>query len=433
MAIWNISKECMSTEDRRLLHDARLKKLITRLYHHVPFYRQRLQELDLTPADITGIADINLLPFTSKDDLRDNYPYRLFAAPETEIVRLHASSGTTGKATVVGYTRRDIEVWQECVARCLTMAGVGIGDKVQVAYGYGMFTGGLGLHYGAENLGATVIPISAGNTRRQLDFMVDLGTTAIACTPSYLAHVMEHIKQNQLQDQLKLRVAICGGEPWTVEMRQKIEAGLGIELFDIYGLSEIMGPGVSQDCHVHQGSHVMDDHFYAEVVDPDTLEVLPDGEMGELVLTTLTKEGIPLLRYRTKDLTSITHEPCACGRTSARISRFKGRSDDMLIIRGVNVFPSQIEAALFEISETGPHYQILVDRVNDYDTFEIAVEIDGDLFSDEVSTLEKLSRRISDTLQNAIGLHPTVKLVEPNTLERSDGKAKRVIDKRQLY
>ena len=433
MAIWNVSKECMPAEDRRQLQDARLRKLVSRLYHHVPFYRHQLQELDITPGDITSIDDISRLPFTVKDDLRDNYPYGLFAAPESEIVRLHASSGTTGKATVVGYTRRDIEVWQECVARCLTMAGVGIGDKVQVAYGYGMFTGGLGLHYGAENLGANVIPISAGNTRRQLDFMVDLGTTAIACTPSYLAHVMENIQENQLEDLLKLRVAICGGEPWTVELRQKIEDGLGIELFDIYGLSEIMGPGVAQDCNQHQGSHVMDDHFYAEIIDPDTLEVLPDGEVGELVLTTLTKEGIPLLRYRTKDLTSITHEACACGRTSARISRFKGRSDDMLIIRGVNVSPSQIEAALLEISETSPHYQILVDRVRDYDTFEIAVEIDANLFSDEVSTLEKLSRRISETLQNAIGLHPAVRLVEPNTLDRSDGKAKRVIDKRRLF
>ncbi len=433
MVIWNTSKECMSTEDRRLLHDARLRKLVDRLYHHVPFYRQLMQERNLTPVDISGISDIVLLPFTVKDDLRDNYPYDLFAAAETEIVRLHASSGTTGKPTVVGYTRRDIEVWQECVARCLTMAGIGIGDKIQVAYGYGLFTGGLGIHYGAENLGATVIPISAGNTRRQLDFMVDLGTTAIACTPSYLAHVMENIIENNLKDRLKLRVAICGGEPWTVELRRKIEDGLGIELFDIYGLSEIMGPGVAQDCHLHQGSHIMDDHFYAEVVDPDTLETLPNGETGELVLTTLTKEGIPLLRYRTKDLTSITHEPCACGRTSARISRFKGRSDDMLIIRGVNVFPSQIEAALFEISETRPQYQVVVDRVNDYDTFEIAVEIDACLFSDEVSTLENLSRRISETLQNTIGLHPTVKLVEPNTLDRSDGKAKRVIDKRRLF
>lgn len=431
--IWNKTKECMSAEDRYKLQSARLVKQVKRVYHQVPFYREKMQQMGLEPGDIKGLEDLEKLPFTTKADLRDHYPFGLFAVPQSEIVRLHASSGTTGKPTVVGYTRGDIECWQECVARCLTMAGVTQHDKVQVAYGYGLFTGGLGLHYGVENLGAMVIPISTSHTQKQLQLMEDFGTTVIACTPSYLGHLMDSILEAGIKPNLQLKTAICGAEPWTEELRTKIQNGLGIELFDIYGLSEIMGPGVSQDCEAHQGSHVMDDYFLPELLDPDTLQAVPDGEVGELVITTLTKEALPLLRYRTHDLTSITHEPCSCGRTSARIARFRGRSDDMLIIRGVNVFPSQIEAALMQLGETKPHYQIILEREGNMDTFDILIEVEERFFSDEVAELERLSHKVSQTLSQALGLHPTVHLVEPGTIERSEGKARRVIDKRRIY
>jgi len=430
--IWNETKECMSRDEMRNLQSARLRKMVDRVYHNVEFYRKKMQQMGIEPGDITGIEDLNKLPFTTKNDLRDNYPFGLFAIPESEVVRIHASSGTTGKATVVGYSRRDIEVWQECVARVLAMAGIGKSDKLQVSYGYGLFTGGLGLHYGAENLGATVIPMSSGNTKKQITMMEDFGCTAIACTPSYLLHIAEALEEAGKLDKIKLKAAILGAEPWTENMRHEIETKLHIKAYDIYGLSEIIGPGVAADCEFHKGLHVYEDHFIPEIINPETLEQMAEGEVGELVFTTITKEALPLFRYRTKDLTSITYDKCECGRTLARISRFKGRSDDMLIIRGVNVFPSQVETALLEIAETSPHYLLIVDRINNLDLLEVWVEVEERFFSDEIRVLEDLTKKIAHVLQTALGLAVKVKLVEPKTIERSEGKAKRVIDKRKL-
>ncbi len=430
--IWNEARECMDREQMRIMQGKRLAKQVSNVYHNVPFYRKKMQELGLEPGDIKGIEDITKLPFTTKQDLRDNYPFGLLAVPKSQIVRVHASSGTTGKATVVAYTRKDIELWQECVARSLSMSGIDKSDKLQVAYGYGLFTGGLGLHYGAENLGCMTVPMSTGNTKRLVTLMEDFEATAIACTPSYLLHIAEVIEEMGVKDKLKLRTAICGAEPWTEKMRLQIEESLGIHAHDIYGLSEICGPGVANDCEYHTGLHTQDDHFFAEIVSPDTLEPVEDGVVGELVFTTLTKEGLPLLRYRTKDLTSITHERCECGRTTPRISRFKGRSDDMLIIRGVNVFPSQVESALLELAGTTPHYLMIVDRVNNLDTLEVQVEVEERFFSDEVKELEKLTKTIAKTLQDALLIAVKVKLVEPRTLERSMGKAVRVIDNRKF-
>lgn len=430
--IWNETKECMSRDEMSVLQSARLRKTVNHVYHNVEFYRKKMQEIGLEPGDINGIDDITKLPYTTKDDLRDNYPFGLFAVPQSEVVRIHASSGTTGKATIVGYTRRDIETWQECVARVLTMAGIHKNDKIQVAYGYGLFTGGLGVHYGAENLGATVVPMSTGNTKKLVTMMEDFGVNAIACTPSYLLHIAETLEELNLVDKIQLRAAICGAEPWTENMRKEIEQRLHISAHDIYGLSEIMGPGVASDCSCHKGLHIWEDHFFPEIINPDTLDPSGAGELGELAITTLTKEALPLLRYRTKDLTSITYDKCECGRTAARISRFKGRSDDMLIIRGVNVFPSQIESALLEIGETTPHYMMIVDRLNNHDTLEVLVEVEERFFSDEIKKLEGLTKKIAHVIQQAIGLAVKVKLVEPRTLERSEGKSKRVIDRRQL-
>ncbi len=430
--IWNEARECMSRDDMTNLQSARLKKAVNRVYHNVEPYRKKMQEAGVEPSEITGIEDITKLPFTTKDDLRDNYPFGLFAVPLSEIVRVHASSGTTGKATVVGYTRKDIDVWAECVARCCAMAGLGRDDVIQVAYGYGLFTGGLGGHYGAEHLGATVVPMSVGNTQKLIDMMIDFGATGLMCTPSYLMHIAEVIEEMGVKDKIKLKATLNGAEPWTENMRTQIEERLGIKAHDIYGLSEIMGPGVANDCEYHAGLHVFEDYFYPEVIDPQTLEPVPDGETGELVITTLTKEGIPMIRYRTKDLTSITHEVCKCGRTTARISRFKGRSDDMLIIRGVNVFPSQVEAALLTVDGITPNYQIIVDRVNHQDTLAILVEVEERFFSDEIKELENLQRKIEHAVHQGIGLNAKIKLVEPKTIERSMGKAVRVIDKRKL-
>lgn len=427
--IWNESKECIDRESLEHVQGERLKKLVKRIYQNVPVYRKKMQELDLTPFDIDTIEDIKKLPFTTKEDIRDTYPYGIFAKPMSEILRVHASSGTTGKATVVGYTPRDIEIWAECVSRVLAMAGVGKDDIMQISYGYGLFTGGLGLHYGAENLGCTVVPMSTTSTRKQIEMMEDLGCTVVACTPSYLMHLAETIIEEDKLDDLSLRVAICGAEPWTENMRIKLEEKLNIKVFDIYGLSEIMGPGVAADCEYHQGLHIYEDHFYPEVLDPNTLEPVADGEIGELVITTLTKEGFPLIRYRTKDLTSIDHNVCQCGRTAARISKFVGRSDDMLVIRGVNIFPSQLEAALIDLGETS-HYQIIVDRVDNMDTFELLVEVDDSLFSDEVRMLEQRRKYLAKGLRDHLGVSIDVKLVEPKTIERTAGKATRVIDRR---
>ena len=422
----------MSRDEMQVVQSARLVKLVDYVYHNVEFYRKKMQKIGLLPGDIKSIEDITKLPFTTKDDLRDNYPFGLFAVPNSEIVRIHASSGTTGKATVVGYTRRDLDIWAECVARCLTMAGVGKNDIIQIAYGYGLFTGGLGAHGGAEKIGATVVPMSVGNSKKLTTMMVDFGATAIACTPSYLLHISEVLESEGLMDQIKLKSAICGAEPWTEKMRTEIEARLNIKAYDIYGLSEIMGPGVACDCQYHKGLHVCEDHFYPEILDSATLTPVADGEVGELAFTTLTKEGIPLIRYRTKDLTSIDHTPCECGRTSARISRFKGRVDDMLIIRGVNVFPSQVEAALINVEEVTPHYMMIVDRVNNLDTLEIQVELDAKYYTDEVRAIEALNKKIAHVIQQALGINAKIKIVEPQTLVRSEGKAVHVIDKRKL-
>ena len=430
--IWNEARECMSRDEMMTMQSKRLVKQVNNVYHNVEFYRKKMQNLGIEPGDIKGIEDINKLPYTTKTDLRDNYPFGLLAVPQSQIVRVHASSGTTGKATVVAYTRKDIEMWQECVARDLVMCGVSHKDKIQIAYGYGLFTGGLGVHYGAENLGCTTIPMSTGNTKRLVTMMEDFQSTAIACTPSYLLHIAEVIDEMGVLDKLALKTAICGAEPWTENMRLQIEEKLRIKCHDIYGLSEVCGPGVACDCDFHNGLHIQEDYFYPEIISADTLEPIADGEVGELVFTTLTKEGMPLLRYRTKDLTSIDRTPCECGRTTPRISRFKGRSDDMLIIRGVNVFPSQVEAALLEMGGTTPHYLMIVDRVNNLDTLEVQVEVEERFFSDEVKELEKLSKKIASVLQGALQIAVKVKLVEPKTLERSEGKSVHVIDNRKL-
>ena len=431
--IWDEKNECMPRDEMRAIQSERLVKLVKYVYDNVEFYRNRMDSVGVKPEDIKGIDDIVKLPYTTKDDLRDTYPFGLFAAPQSEIVRVHASSGTTGKATVVGYTKNDIDVWSECVARCMSMAGVTRDDVIQIAYGYGLFTGGLGAHYGAERLGAMVVPMSTGNSKKLTTMMVDFGATAIACTPSYLLHLSEVLRDEGLLDKIKLKAAICGAEPWTDKMRCEIESSLNITAHDIYGLSEIMGPGVACDCRYHAGLHICEDHFYPEIIDPKTLTPVPDGQTGELVFTTLTKEGIPLIRYRTKDLTSITHEVCECGRTSARISRFKGRSDDMLIIRGVNVFPTQVEAALVDVVEVTPHYMMIVDRENNLDTVEIQVEVDAKYYTDEIRGIEKLTKKIATVIQQALGINAKIKLMGPNTLKRSEGKAVHVIDNRKLY
>ena len=430
--IWNKECECMSREEKKALQSERLVKLVKYVYDNVEFYRNRMDSVGVKPEDIKSIDDITKLPYTTKDDLRDTYPFGLFAASRKDIVRIHASSGTTGKATVVGYTKNDINNWSECVARCLSMADITNDDIIQVAYGYGLFTGGLGAHAGAEKIGATVVPMSVGNSKKLTTMMVDFGASAIACTPSYLLHISEVLASEGLLDQIKLKSAICGAEPWTEKMRTEIENRLNIKAYDIYGLSEIMGPGVACDCAYHKGLHVCEDHFYPEVLDSATLTPVEDGVTGELAFTTLTKEGIPMIRYRTKDLTSIDRSPCECGRTSARISRFKGRVDDMLIIRGVNVFPSQVEAALINVEEVTPHYMMIVDRVNNLDTLEIQVEIDQKYYTDEVRAIEALTKKIAHIIQQALGVNAKIKIVEPQTLVRSEGKAVHVIDKRKL-
>lgn len=429
--IWNTPKECMKPEDKRKLQSERLRKLVDRVYHSVPFYRQKMQEMDITPADINTIEDINKLPFTTKQDLRDNYPYKLFAVPMSEIIRLHASSGTTGSPTVVGYTRRDLSIWSEMIARCLTAFGTNQNDIFSVAYGYGLFTGGLGLHYGVEHLGATVIPMSSGNTAKQIQLMHDFGATAIACTPSYALYLAEAMAKAGIpREEFKLRLGIFGAEPWTENMRKEIEAKMGVDAYNIYGLSEIMGPGVSHECEYKDGSHIVDDHFYPEIISPDTLEPLPYGEQGELVFTTLTKEGLPLLRYRTKDLSTLTDKPCACGRTNVRMSRVLGRSDDMLIIRGVNVFPSQIESVILEMEEFEPHYMLVIDRVNNLDILEVQVEVRDGYYSDEINKMVAMQKKIGQRLQSVLGISANIKLVEPGSIQRSEGKAQRVKDKR---
>ena len=392
-----------------------------------------MQEKGLLPGDIKSVEDLKNLPFTEKSDLRDNYPFGMFAVPMSEIVRLHASSGTTGKSTVVGYTRNDLQMWSEVVTRALCMAGVHKNDIVQVAYGYGLFTGGLGLHYGTENLGATVIPISGGNTKKQIQLMQDFGTTVIACTPSYALYIAEVLKEMGVDPgSLNIRVGIFGAEPWSENMRREIEAKLKIRAIDIYGLSEIVGPGVSCECVEQSGMHINEDHFIPEIIDPETLLPLPAGEIGELVFSTITKEGMPILRYRTRDLTRLIYDKCECGRTLVRMEKCMGRSDDMLIIRGVNVFPSQIESVLLEMSETEPHYLLIVERNDSLDILKLLVEVQEQFFSDEIRELEALRKKITNVIQSTLGISAEVKLVEPKTIERTAGKAQRVIDNRKF-
>jgi phenylacetate-CoA ligase len=423
----------MDRDELRHVQDERLRDTVNRVYFNVPYYRSMMQEAGLGPESIQSIDDLPKLPFTTKIDLRDNYPFGLFAVPMSEIVRVHASSGTTGKPTVVGYTRNDISIWSEVMARTLTCAGANRHDFIQIAYGYGLFTGGLGLHYGGEKIGASVIPISGGNTSRQLQLMHDFGSTVLACTPSYALFLSEAIFESGIKrDELKLRVGVFGAEPWTENMRREIEDKLRIKAIDIYGLSEVIGPGVASECLVQEGLHISEDHFYPEIIDPVTLQVLPPGSSGELVFTTITKEGLPLIRYRTRDLTRLNYEKCKCGRTSVRMEKCLGRSDDMLIIRGVNLFPSQVESVLLEMSEIKPHYLLIVDRINNLDTLELKVEVDEAFFQDKISQLEALRQRLQTNLENSLGLAIKVTLVEPKMIERSEGKAKRVIDKRKF-
>jgi phenylacetate-CoA ligase len=412
----------------------RLQATLERVYANVPFYKSSLDNAGVKPSDIKSLEDLQRLPFTTKQNMRDSYPYALFAAPMEEIVRIHASSGTTGKPTVVGYTQKDIETWSELMARSFVSAGAHKGDIVHNAYGYGLFTGGLGAHYGAERLGASVIPISGGNTKRQIMIMQDFGSTVLTSTPSYALFMAEEAEAEGIDiKKLKLRVGIFGAEPWSEAMRSEIERKLNLSAVDIYGLSEIMGPGVAIECiEAKKGLHIWEDHFIPEIINPETGERLAEGERGELVITTITKQGIPLIRYRTRDITSLTFEPCICGRTHARITRMSGRSDDMLIIRGVNVFPSQIEAVLVGIEGIEPHYMLIVDRQGTLDTLTVEVEVSEQLFSDEIKVLQALSRRVEKEIKDMLGVTCSAKLVEPKTIQRSEGKAKRVIDNRKL-
>lgn len=432
--MWNPEIETMPRPELEKIQNANLRKTVARAYQNIPFYRKKFDEAGIKPEDIKSVRDLIKLPFTTKQDLRDNYPFQLFAAPREEVIRIHASSGTTGKMTVVGYTAADINNWAEIMARTLGCGNVTNKDTVQVAYGYGLFTGGFGAHYGAEKIGATVIPISGGNTKRQIQIMRDFGTTVLACTPSYALYIGEAAAEEGIDIRdLPLRVGFFGAEPWSDNMRKEIEEKLRIKAIDIYGLSEVMGPGVSSECLCQDGLHVWEDHFLVEIIDPETGEILPDGSKGEVVFTCITKEALPLIRYRTRDISILNHEPCACGRTHVRMHRVMGRTDDMLIIRGVNVFPSQIESVLLEIGETEPHYQLIVDREGNLDDLEIWVEVSERLFSDEVKKLEELEKIIRREILSTLGISAKVKLVEPKTIARSEGKAKRVIDRRDVY
>lgn len=431
--IWNETMECMSRDEMRKIQSIRLKQTVERVYHNSSFYRKKMQELGITPNDINSIDDIVKLPFTTKQDLRDNYPFGLMSSPMSEIVRLHASSGTTGKPIVVGYTRGDLAIWAEVVARCLTAYGVTKNDIIQVSYGYGLFTGGLGAHGGVENIGGTVIPMSSGNTQKQIQLMHDFGANGLACTPSYAMYLAETIHASGIPlEEFKLRVGAFGAEPWSENMRKELEEKLRIKAYDIYGLTEICGPGVGGECQCQNGTHLWEDHFFPEIVNPVTLQPVAPGEEGELVFTTLTKEGMPMIRYRTRDLTHLIYDKCECGRTAVRMGRIMGRSDDMLIIRGVNVFPSQIESVILELPEFEPHYLIIVGRENNTDTFQVQVEVRQEYYSDEINRMIELKKKIGHRLQSVLGISADIKLVEPRSIERSQGKAKRVIDNRKL-
>ena len=434
--IWNPNKECMSREQMRELQGKRLRKIVEYVYHNVPFYRHKLQEMDLSPSDIRTIDDIVKLPYTTKQDLRDNYPFGLQAAPQSEVIRIHASSGTTGNPTIVGYTRKDISIWSECMARSLTAYGVGREDIFSVSYGYGLFTGGLGAHNGVETVGASVVPASTGNTEKHARLIRDLGVTGIACTPSYALYLAETMERLGItRDQIKLRVGAFGAEPWTENMRTEIQDRLGLKGYNLYGLSEIMGPSVSYECEEQNGSHINEDHFYPEVIDPVTLEPLPAGQTGELVFTTLTKEGMPVLRYRTRDLCALLPGDCPCGRTNVRMSAIQGRTDDMLIIRGINVFPSQVESVVLTMEEFAPRYLLVVDRINNLDTLMVQVELRPEYFNatlDTPAAIDELEKRFADKLRSVLSINAKVQIKAPGTIERSQGKSVRVIDKRKL-
>ena len=432
--IYDMEYETMPREALEAIQLRRLKTTAERVNANVPFYQKKFKEAGVVPGDIRSMDDLRRLPFTTKQDLRENYPFGMFAAPMDNVVRIHASSGTTGQPTVVGYTARDVSNWADLMARSLSAGGATRGDIIHNAYGYGLFTGGLGVHYGAERLGASVIPVSGGNTKRQIVIMKDFGPTILTATPSYTLHLAEVAEDMGVDfKDLKFKFGIFGAEPWSEKMRQEIENKLGLTAVDIYGLSEVMGPGVAQECHeAKDGLHIFEDHFIAEVINPETGEPLPYGETGELVFTTVTKEAFPIIRYRTRDITSLNPEPCICGRTHVRMRRVSGRTDDMLIIRGVNVFPSQIESVLMETSEVAPHYQLVVDREGNLDTLTIKVEINEQLFSDEVKELQKLEKQLSKNIKEYLGVSAQVKLVEPKTIARSEGKAVRVIDNREL-
>lgn len=432
MSYWNEKMECMDRESMRALQSERLRNIVRYTYDHVAFYRQRMNEADVSPDDIQGIDDISRLPFMQKKDLRDNYPTGMFAAPLKDIVRFHASSGTTGKPIVAGYTQHDIDNWAEGIARCFTAYGITRDDIAQISYGYGLFTGGLGAHEGATRVGCGVLPTSTGNTEKQITLMKDLGSTVLCSTPSYALYLAESIEQhpNITMDDIKLRIGAFGAEPWTEGMRHSLEEKLHIRAYDIYGLTEVSGPGVGGECECQNGTHIWEDMFYPEVIDPVTLQPVEDGQEGELVFTTLLKEGMPVIRYRTRDLTRLLRGRCRCGRTAVRIDKILGRSDDMLIIRGVNVFPSQIEAVIMEMPEFTGQYFITVDRVNNVDTFDLDVELQFEHYSDSMEHMHRIKSRLTDQLVSVLGIKPSTHIVEPGSIERSMGKAKHVLDKR---
>lgn len=423
----------MSRDEMHDLQGKRLVKLVKYVYTNVKFYREKMQALGIEPGDIHGIEDIVKLPFTTKQDLRDNYPYGLQAAPASEIVRVHASSGTTGNPTIVGYTQKDIEIWAECVSRCLGAAGMSKEDTFSVSYGYGLFTGGLGLHYGVENIGAAVVPTSTGNTEKHLRLMRDLKITGTAATPSYMLYLAETMEKMGIKkEDLSLKAALCGAEPWTENMRQEIQNKLGLKMFNIYGLSEVLGPGVSYECECQNGSHICEDHFFPEIIDPDTLEPLPYGQQGELVFTTLTKEGMPVLRYRTRDISSLIIDECPCGRKNIKMGSIMGRSDDMLIIRGINVFPSQVESVILSLPEFEPRYMIIVDRVNNLDTIQVQVEVRKEFYSTDTVKELALKKKLAAKLQSVIAIKADIKIMAPGSIERYQGKSVRVIDNRAI-
>ncbi|NLX00981.1 MAG: phenylacetate--CoA ligase [Syntrophomonadaceae bacterium] len=433
MSYWDKEKECMPRKELEELQLRRLKETVYRVYAFVPAYKEKMDQAGIKPEDIKSLKDLQKLPFTTKQDLRDNYPFGLFALPMSEVVRIHSSSGTTGKPTVVGYSKKDIDTWSELMARALTSAGATRYSVIQNAYGYGLFTGGLGVHYGAEKIAASVIPSSGGNTKRQIMLMQDFGTTVLTCTPSYALFMSEVMREMGIEpNDLKLKAGIFGAEPWSENMRREIENKLEIDAYDIYGLSEIIGPGVAIECPNKQGLHIAEDHFLAEIIDPINEEVLEDGNQGELVITTISKEALPIIRYRTRDLTSLDKNICDCGRTHVRMQKVLGRSDDMVIIRGVNVFPSMVESVLLNIPGVEPHYLLIVDRKGNLDQLEVQVEVSEQLFSDEVRKLEELGAIIAKEMESALGVNARIRLVEPKSIERSEGKAKRVIDKRNI-